>query len=501
MKSMFSKGMFGTLLVAAMLAMTVLPAFAQKTTPATDKSSNVPAVPRAIPDLVNYTIWDPPKHPGFSLNNLTVSGDIRVRPEFRSHRTFNATVGPGFTQANKPDNQFFTQQWIRLGFNYEISPDVTFFVQPQVSNNFGAESPGSSGTTFFLRQGFMLIRNLGVPNLSLKAGRQLVVWGNHRMFGHFDWNNIGWMFDGVTTRYNHPTTPVEFGWLRVGESDIGLNAGGANTPVGGGHNDDDIVFIRVPAKLMGWAVEPVWIWESGGTGTTVIGGQQGNQQRHTWGARIAGKIIPAIDTTIEGYHQFGTLGATNQARNLHINAFAFHMDAGYTMFQAPMQPRLGLEFNYGSGDGDNNSANCNNTTTTGCGGNQNTFSQLFPTNHIHFGYMDLMSWQNMVTYSGNIQVRPTKASHLEAGFHIMRLANRRDNWYGANQAVFLQSSATNQAASLGQELDIVYTLFFQNNKVGWQVGWGHFFAGEFVKRNSTGSTDQDWGYTQLWINF
>ena len=38
----------------------------------------------------------------------------------------------------------------------------------------------------------MLVRNFLVPNLTIKAGRQLVVWGNHRMFGHFDWNNVGW---------------------------------------------------------------------------------------------------------------------------------------------------------------------------------------------------------------------------------------------------------------------------------------------------------------------
>ena len=47
----------------------------------------------------------------------------------------------------------------------------------------------------------MLVRNFLVPNLTIKAGRQLVVWGNHRMFGHFDWNNVGWTHDGLTANY------------------------------------------------------------------------------------------------------------------------------------------------------------------------------------------------------------------------------------------------------------------------------------------------------------
>ena len=108
----------------------------------------------------------------------------------------------------------------------------------------------------------------------------------------------------------------------------------------------------------------------------------------------------------------------------------------------------------------------------------------------------------MLTYGGNLQMRPTKASHFEIGGHVMRLANQNDNWYGANQAVFKTTPAGNKEKSLGGEIDVVYTLFFQNNKVGWQVGYGHFFDGDYLKKNSGGkSQDQDWGYTQLWINF
>jgi hypothetical protein len=173
-----------------------------------------------------------------------------------------------------------------------------------------------------------------------------------------------------------------------------------------------------------------------------------------------------------------------------------HADAGVTL-PVPMQPRIGAEINYASGD---KKCNVNRVGGASCGG---TFSQLFPTNHIHFGYMDRMSWQNMLTYGGNLQLRPTKASHFEIGGHILRLANSKDNWYGANQAAFKLTPAGNSEKSLGGEIDVVYTLFFQNNKVGWQLGYGHFFDGDYLKDNSCSgcSKDQNWGYTQLWINF
>ena len=65
----------------------------------------------------------------------------------------------------------------------------------------------------------MLVRNFLVPNLTVKAGRQLVVWGNHRMFGHFDWNNVGWTHDGMTANYKlSKTASLNVGWLRTQES-------------------------------------------------------------------------------------------------------------------------------------------------------------------------------------------------------------------------------------------------------------------------------------------
>ncbi|MDH4193425.1 MAG: alginate export family protein [Nitrospirota bacterium] len=472
---------------ALIVAMSAAPGLAAKTTPATDKNTDVPAVPRAIPDLVPYHNFDPPKGV-FDASKLTISGDMRVRPEFRTNGNFTK---------NSNSNSFFTQQLIRLGFNYDISPDVVFFVQPQVSNNFGsmpnpasvggAGNPNSTDATLFLRQGFMLVRNFLMPNLTLKAGRQLMVWGNHRIFGHFDWNNVGFAFDGVTMRYNHDTVPVELGWLRVAEGNCVQNAGGCTT--GKAHKGDgDILFVRLPMKFGAVAVEPAWIFEDGGstTGTGgAVGGQQSNQERHTVGGRVAFKQ-GMFDATGEGYWQFGELGAVGQASNTRINALAGHLDAGVTM-PVPMQPRIGAEINYATGSSPKN------------GGH--TFSQLFPTNHIHFGYMDLMSWQNMLTYGGNLQLRPTPESHFELAGHIMRLANEKDNWYTASQATFFNTPAGNKEKSLGGEIDVVYTLFFQNNKVGWQVGYGHFFTGDYLKKNGFGTADQNWGYTQLWINF
>ena len=493
----FNDGIKWTMAAVLLAGFLAVPVFAEKTTPATDKNSAVPAVPRAIPDLLPYHKFDPPKSKLFDISKLTISGDLRVRPEFRTNGTFG---GP-------KNNTFIVQQWARLGLNYSISPDVTFFFQPQYSKNWGAAGGTDAVETnasIFARQAFMLVRNFLVPNLTVKAGRQLVVWGNHRMFGHFDWNNVGWAHDGLTLNYKlSKSATLQVGWLRTDEMNC-------NTPTSGNcigptqnstnaiNDDGDVVYVRAPMKVAGVVLEPTYIWHSNGTNTNPNArrnARPANQDRHTLGGRAVKKFAAGgarLDATVEGYYQFGEIGsAVTGAKDLDIEAWAFHIDGGVTL-PVPMQPRLSAEYNTASGDSDPNDRTF--------GG----FDQLYPTNHIHFGYMDRMSWKNMNHMAFGLQMRPNKDSHFEVTGHIFELAERNDGWYHAGQnAMPIARSAGNNATELGEEVDVVYTHFFgAGNHVAWQIGGGVFLPGQYIEneRNNNAS-EQSWGYTQLWVNF
>ncbi len=519
-----SKPITGTTLAVLIVALTVMPVFAEKTTPATDKNTAVPAVPRAIPDLIPYHKFDPPTSKMFDIKNLTISGDIRVRPEFRNSSRFGLTTANLGTTGSTAElaksgknNSFFVQQWARLGLHYTVSPDVVFFFQPQYSKNWGSGQnslggdPNTTDGTIFARQAYMLVRNFLTPDLTVKAGRQLVVWGNHRMFGHFDWNNVGWAFDGVTANYKlNAATTLQAGWLRVDETNCGsVTSGGCGVTGGNGVDDDtnvatsdsDVIYVRAPMQVMGMTVEPTYIWHNGGTGGGINAPRPPEQSRHTLGGRLVKKMNLAdarLDSTIEGYYQVGEIGdgPNTDGRDQDISAFAFHVDGGVTL-PVPMQPRIGGEFNMASGNSDDDD-------------DWGSFDQLYPTNHIHFGYMDRMSWKNMVHYSLGLQLRPSKDSHFEISGHWFYLKEESDNWYGASQGAFILSPDGNQEDSLGNEIDVVYTRFFTpGNHVGWQIGGGVFFPGDFVDSNPAASPFNDggdaatetWGYTQLWINF
>ena len=96
-----------------------------------------------------------------------------------------------------------------------------------------------------------------------------------------------------------------------------------------------------------------------------------NQSRHTLGGRAVKKFAAGsarVDVTLEGYYQFGEIGMTTPgAKNMDIEAYAFHIDGGVTL-PVPMAPRLSAEFNTASGnkgDGKNGEAsiNCIRPTT------------------------------------------------------------------------------------------------------------------------------------------
>ena len=115
---------------------------------------------------------------------------------------------------------------------------------------------------------------------------------------------------------------------------------------------------------------------------------------------------------------------TPGAKNMDIEAYAFHIDGGVTL-PVPMAPRLSAEFNTASGN------DPNDTSTFG------GFDQLYPTNHIHFGYMDRMSWKNMNHLAFGLQLRPNKDSHFEVTGHLFSRQETTDGVYHAGQAQFL----------------------------------------------------------------
>jgi hypothetical protein len=549
---------FSAAIMAAGLSFTAAPAQAAFELPEGEKITNLPAIPRAIPQKEGYELYDPKIGKNFDLKNFWMRADVRVRPEMRNNVCFGSamaaaagTVGTG--ACNGPNNtrnpngtpgkanDMFVQQWVRLGLGYDLSPDVNFYMEiidsatwggngsnlnagnggDPLNHNGGVAGGGGNSGRLGVRAAYMLIRNFaGVQGLSVKAGRQYVIFGNHSMFGHFDWANTGYSHDGVMLQYSTKAWDTYLGFFRNSESDIGQAA-----PVGSGQNNlggavnggtankdaDMFIFYNQIKSIPGFLIEPYYILYSNrldsqdnraqGLGTA----KHSNQTRHNIGNRIEMRK-GNFDFINETVYQFGQMGDTGQPggaalgnqKNLHINAWATRNWLGYTHYQSSWKPRFAVNFDYASGD---SRANCTVTPAVGGCKSANTFENMFPTNHIHMGYMDIQAWKNMMSPSANFQARPTKDDHIEFWYTHLNLASAQDNWYRGSQGVYVWSKVGNTKKHIGQELDFTWTHMFMDGKVAFQATYGHLFAGGYIQENLGSSVDQSWAYAQLWMNF
>lgn len=533
--------------------------------PEGEKITNPIVIGRGIPQKEAYEAFDPRIGRNFSLKNLWMRADMRVRPEYRTNVCFGGGIGaagqcnaPGLAANNLPGkaNDQFVQQMTRLGIGYDLSPDVNFYLEFIDSRTWGgngtpvgANGAGNNGDpaihtcgstlvgstpanvrpacTLGIRAGYMLIRNFaGVQGLGLKAGRQYLVFGDQSLFGHFDWANTGWSFDGVMLQYSTSMIDTHLGWFRTAETDLlqgatlgsgGPNIGGTGQARNAAGDADFIIFYNQIKAVPGFLIEPFYIYYKNNLGGGDVSFQglgtpkHGNQTRHVIGNRVAMKK-GYFDFSSEVVYQFGQMGDTadsasslcgdpgGEGKCLHINAWATRNWIGYTAFNLPGKPRIAFNFDYASGDG---RANC--TLSNGAYGackTANTFENFFPTNHIHMGYMDVMGWKNMMSFSGNFQARLSPDDHIEIWYTNLHLANAKDNWYRASQGVYVFSQPGNTKTHIGDEVDVAWTHFFMHGMVAFQAGYGHLFPGSYISQNlGRRAVGQDWAYAQLWINF
>src|SRR3989454_922098 len=119
------------------------------------------------------------------MDNLTIGGEARIRYEGRNNTNLNS--------ANKA-NESAASHRIRVNVGYDLTPDVSFFAQIQDVRIYGTEGPfgaaasaanqsgigavsaqNQNGSGLDLHQGYFLLKNVGVPGLSVKAGRQEIM--------------------------------------------------------------------------------------------------------------------------------------------------------------------------------------------------------------------------------------------------------------------------------------------------------------------------------------
>lgn len=421
---------------------------------------------------------------------VTVGGEIRERYEFRDDADFDHT---------KDDTLSFAGSRLRLHLSYEVEPDIAFFFQMQDSRLFGAEtSTAANEKNLDLHQGYLTVKNLAGP-LTLALGRQEMVFGDSRLVGNFGWSNVGRSFDGLRLMYTPGPLRVDL-WAMI-TKEFGANVGADPAFSPSNRDTQEFYGIYTTVKAASFSIEPyvLYLRDTGNVNETdpVTGALVSpmaapatrGQDRVTGGFRIDGKAAgDSIDFTGEAAYQAGSMEARGAIPKSDISAYAVAVKAGYTLPVA-VKPRIGVEVDRASGDDDPADKKFK------------TFENLFPTNHIHYGYMDYVGWRNMQDLRASLSIKPTKTSGVSLDYHRFSLAEKSDNWYAASGKIFRTTPAGNSETALGQELDLAaYTMI--KEKLRLEAGYGRFFPGDYVKVNFPLATDDsDFLYLQAGVGF
>lgn len=463
----------------------------------TNLNAAVKGQPTPSAGLVND--WLREQSPEFS--KWDIGGQFRLRLEHKEHF---ATPGLGptavdFRRAGGNSDNTYLLLREKLHVGYKPIDWLGAYVEARDSSSHGDErNPNPEADTFDLHQGYLTLGNAKEFPLTAKVGRQELSYGDERLIGAFDWNNIGRVFDAAKLRAENDlgwidafvgrvVIPRDDHWNESNDYDYfsGLYASSKKLVP---NQETEVYFL---ARNVG-EQSPATI----GAGLPAIWTGASPRNIYTFGFRV--KSLPGAyggwDYSAEVAGQLGDFQFAAGGRELDHEAFAAHVGGGYTFKDTWATPRVGLEYNYASGDEDPTD------------GDHTTFENLFPTNHKFYGYMDFVSWQNIHNPRLTASIKPLKKLTVTADYHAFWLAETSDFFYQVNGAprstggYGINAGADNY---VGSEVDLVATYAFKPY-AALQVGYGHFFVGDYIKDTLGpvgGAKDADYLYSQFVFTF
>ena len=451
------------------------------------------------------------------MNAWDIGGSVRLRYEMKDGGGFTGPPGSGtdFRRNLAPgtdniNSYFMDKVRVRLGYTDKW---WSAFVEGRSSSTSGDDrNPNAESDGILeLHQAYVTVGNSKEFPLSLKVGRQEMVYGEERLIGVSAWNNLSRVFDAAKLRWqneyfaadffssrvvlprdNHFNIPNDYDWFS------GMYATSKLIP----KNSLDFYFLSRNTSAGSLQEQTTTTAPSLVTGRSTSG--VGPRDIYSVGLRL--KSNPEDwgnwDYSAEVIGQFGHFNdaaAPVATRSQEVQAYAWILQGGYTWKDTAWKPRLGIEYSHGSGD--------NNPTDT----KHKTFENLFPTNHKFYGYMDFVSLQNIHDVRLSYSLKPTAKTSVSLEGHSFWLANTSDSFYnvgGARRGGIGTTAGAGYGINpgyssyVGSEIDLIagYT---PTKYLSFEAGYGHFFRGSYVRStfSSVGSRDADFIYLQSTLTF
>ena len=397
-------------------------------------------------------------------------GSLRLRYEYKEDFRFGA-AGPG-------NSQDYLLSQLRLNFSWQPGDTVRLFVEGQDARVHTAfrdnavndkSVPNIFADDFDLHQGYLDVNTLQ-DKVRVRVGRQKFNLGAQRLIASLEWVNTARVWDGIRT----------------------------TTELGGGKTLDLIASRLVPVRPKAfndhaatasrlfnsrffaiYYADPTFRKHTRLEGYLLLRHQADvSDEVYTAGARFAHKGA-RWDADGELARQFGTYGGLTHRATL------LHLGAGYTL---PGKTHIGVAYNFGSGDDD------------AADGTHGTFDNQYPLNHAYYGYMDFFSLQNV--HNLEVVLKRKLAGKVSARLAVQhfRLVNEdTDAWYNAGAGT-VRTAGTDVDPTVGTEVDLTFGMVIRPKKLGVNVGYSHFFPGDYVKQTGA-ADDADFLFVQAKVTF
>ncbi|MFQ5776565.1 MAG: alginate export family protein [Terriglobia bacterium] len=415
--------------------------------------------PGPAEDTSQAEVSEPPKR-------IEAGVEIRWRSEFRD----NADFQPG------DDFDHFLGQRLRVYVRVRAHPHLSFFVQAQDVWLFGAERDKIiHNMATNLHQVYLDWAPGGREQWQVRVGRQEFIYGKQRLLGAFGWDNVGRSFDAVRLRYRRAAWTSDFLWGR--HVDV-RRRGAGHRP---GNRDLYAAYLTHASKGAPGRTELYGFFLRDGLRTPAERGTEPQATRiFTLGVRHSHEPSSGFRYEVENAWQFGQRGPDRH------HAAALVATAGYA-WDVRWGPSLAFEYDFASGDDDPSD------------GNSNEFHNLFPTNHLHYGYADLVGLRNLHDFRLTAAVRLHPKLTVQADYHRFLLARRRGAWKNGGGRI-LGFDPTGQAGrDLGQEVDLTFRVPLHAH-LSFLAGYSLFLPGRFAIR-TRGPETHHFGYVQTTLSF
>jgi hypothetical protein len=318
-------------------------------------------------------------------------------------------------------------------------------------------------------------------SLTLRAGRQVIVFGAQRLIGVSDYTDTRRTDDAVRATLNTRGNTLDVFYARP-------------VRVRPYEFDDDVPADNYFAGIYDtWEVPGAWVKAmktklemyilyvnrpSMTFNTTTAG-----EDRYTLGTRLTANPKP-FDFDLEPDYQVG------QFDGEATHSFSVATIGGYTVEKMMFAPRTFVGFDIASGGRHDRPGDA--------------FDQLFPSAHDQFGIIDAIGRQNIIDVHPGVTL--TLLENKPCGQRLTLLTQYRQFWRESDQdAVYtssgsiLRTSGGSDASAIGGEVDMQVT-WQLNRHIGAYAGYCHFFHGGFI--SATGPHDDiDFAYSAVTFTF